>query len=91
MIICKGCREPVEFITVNYPAAFELCFTCLAKAAELFINTIEAKTLSYNKKFTLHWLNGKTEEIKGPTIAIAFALAGYSGGALHALDYYEEH
>lgn len=42
------------------------------------------------KTFILHWLNGKTEEVKGTTIADAFTNAGYGAGALGALDYYEE-
>lgn len=43
-----------------------------------------------NKMFILHWLHGKTEEISGYDIADAFSKAGYGGGALGALDYYEE-
>ena len=42
------------------------------------------------KTFILHWLSGETEEVKGETIAIAFAMAGYGAVALGALDYYEE-
>ena len=41
-------------------------------------------------KFILHWLTGETEEIEGNSISEAFTLAGYSSGALRALDYYEE-
>lgn len=42
------------------------------------------------KTFKLHWLDGKTELIKGNTIASAFTSAGYGAGALRALDWYEE-
>jgi hypothetical protein len=42
------------------------------------------------KKFLLHWLDGKTEEASGVSIADAFRRAGYGGGAIRALDYYEE-
>ena len=42
------------------------------------------------KTFKLHWLHGDTEIIKGNTIAEAFMLAGYGGGAIRALDWYEE-
>lgn len=42
------------------------------------------------KKFKLYWLGGKTEIIKGKNIADAFTHAGYSAGAIRALDYYEE-
>ena len=42
------------------------------------------------KKFLLHWLDGKTEEVLGTSIADAFSRAGYGGGAIRALDYYEE-
>lgn len=46
-------------------------------------------------KFKLYWktkTNGiqDTEVIEGETIAKAFAYAGYSSGALNALDWYEE-
>lgn len=42
------------------------------------------------KTYILHWLDGKTEEVHGTSIADAFARAGYGGGAIVALDYYEE-
>ena len=42
------------------------------------------------KKFILFWLDGKTEEVSGYDIADAFRRAGYGGGAIRALDYYEE-
>lgn len=40
------------------------------------------------KTFTLFWLTGKSEIVKGSDIANAFTLAGYSGGAMGALDFY---
>lgn len=42
------------------------------------------------RTFKLHWLDGSIELVYGNTIAEAFTLAGYGGGALAALDYYEE-
>lgn len=42
------------------------------------------------KTFRLHWLDGSIEEIRGPTISLAFVSSGYSAGALRALDYWEE-
>lgn len=39
-------------------------------------------------KFTLFWLDGKREVVEGRTIAEAMTLAGYSSGALRALDFY---
>lgn len=42
------------------------------------------------KKFKLFWLDGKTEEVTGETIANAFNRAGYGSGALGALDYWKE-
>lgn len=42
------------------------------------------------KTFILHWLTGKPEIVKGNDIADAVRKAGYGGGALRALDYYEE-
>lgn len=41
------------------------------------------------KKFRLHWIGGKTEEVEGADIADACRGAGIGGGALKALDYYE--
>lgn len=43
------------------------------------------------KKFKLYWMSaGKTEIVEGTDIADAFTHAGYSAGAIHALDWYEE-
>lgn len=42
------------------------------------------------KKFILHWKSGGTETVEGTSIANAFMNAGYSRGAIMALDYYEE-
>lgn len=42
------------------------------------------------KKFTLHWLGGKTETVEGEDIADAYRRAGFGAGALRALDYFEE-
>ena len=38
--------------------------------------------------YTLFWLTGETELVKGNTPAEAITLAGYSQGALGALDFY---
>lgn len=43
-----------------------------------------------DKKFRLHWLNGKHQDITGPDIVTAFHRAGIGRGALRALDYWEE-
>jgi hypothetical protein len=37
-------------------------------------------------KYSLHWLDGKTEIVCGNDIADAITKAGYSNGALAALD-----
>lgn len=42
------------------------------------------------KKFRLYWLDGKTEVIEGDGIKDAFCRAGYGGGALRALDSYDD-
>lgn len=42
------------------------------------------------RKFTLHWLGGKNEEVEGTDIADACRRAGIDAGALPALDYFEE-
>lgn len=41
-------------------------------------------------KYVLHWLDGKREIVEGKNIAAAMGKAGICGGALAALDYYEE-
>lgn len=38
--------------------------------------------------YTLYWRTGKREIVKGRSIAEAITLAGYSRGALRALDFY---
>ena len=40
--------------------------------------------------FTLYWLDGKREVIKGSTISEAFSSAGLGAGAIRALDFYAE-
>ena len=42
------------------------------------------------KKFRFHWLDGKVDEGEGYTVSDAFTKLGYGGGAINALDYYEE-
>ena len=43
------------------------------------------------KKYKLYWMiAGKTEIIEGANIVDAFTRAGYSAGAVRALDWYEE-
>ena len=42
------------------------------------------------KTFTLYWLTGKREIVQGNDIANAMTCAGYSNGAVRALDFYAE-
>ena len=42
------------------------------------------------KRFKLHWLDGSTTIVNGYDIKDAFTMAGYGGGAVRALDYWEE-
>jgi len=42
------------------------------------------------KTFRIHWIDGKTEEMVGHSISEAFMLAGYGGGAIRAIDWWEE-
>lgn len=39
--------------------------------------------------YTIFWLTGKSEIIKGNDIADAFLHAGYGGGAIRAVDFYD--
>lgn len=41
-------------------------------------------------RYMLHWLHGKRNVVEGSDIADAFRKAGYGGGAIRALDYFEE-
>jgi len=40
------------------------------------------------RTYTLYWLTGKREVVKGKDVAQAMTLAGYGGGAVGALDFY---
>jgi len=40
--------------------------------------------------YILHWLGGVTEKVCGNSISDAFMRAGYGGGAIAALDWYEK-
>lgn len=39
--------------------------------------------------YTLFWLDGKSEVVKGIDIVDAYTKAGYSNGAISALDFYD--
>ena len=43
-----------------------------------------------DQTFTLYWRTGDREIVQGRSIAEAMTLAGYSGGAVAALDFYAE-
>lgn len=43
-----------------------------------------------NKTYQLYWMNGTCEQAEGKGLAHAFHKAGYSGGAMRALDFYEQ-
>lgn len=42
------------------------------------------------KTFILHWRDGSTNTVSGTDIADAVRRAGFGGGSLAALDYWEE-
>lgn len=42
------------------------------------------------KTFQFYWVGGKLEQSEGISIADAFNRAGYGGGSINALDFYEE-
>jgi len=42
------------------------------------------------KTFTLYWLTGDKEIVQGYDVADAVRRSGYGGGALAALDFWEE-
>ena len=42
------------------------------------------------KKFRFHWLDGRIEEGDGNDVTDAFRSLGYGGGAMRALDWWEE-
>jgi hypothetical protein len=43
---------------------------------------------SLNMEYTLFWLTGDSEIVKGDSPSQAMTLAGYSNGALRALDFW---
>jgi len=49
-----------------------------------------AKRKGQLKPFTLYWLNGQREVVHGSGAANAMTNAGYSSGALRALDFYKD-
>ena len=42
-----------------------------------------------SKKFTFYWLDGSRNVLSGDTVEGAFTAAGYGGGAIKAVDFYE--
>lgn len=40
-------------------------------------------------KYRLYWNDGTTQTVEGADIADAFSKAGYGGGAVGALDFYD--
>lgn len=40
-------------------------------------------------QFTIYWLDGKKSVLEGDTVHEAFSAAGYSRGAVRAVDWYE--
>jgi len=42
------------------------------------------------KTYIIYWLDGKTTKVYGFSIEDAFKNAGYSAGAVAAVDYYKE-
>lgn len=42
------------------------------------------------KKFKFYWKDGSSFESEGYDVAYAFSRAGYGGGAINALDWFEE-
>lgn len=57
----------------------------------LALDTLSQK----DRTFTLHWLDGKKETIRGygtqmDALKAALTQAGYGNGAMRALDYWEE-
>lgn len=38
--------------------------------------------------YTIYWRTGKRELVRGDDVAQAMTLAGYSGGAVRAVDFY---
>lgn len=40
-------------------------------------------------QFTIYWLDGRKSVIEGETVHQAFSAAGYGGGAVRAVDWYE--
>ena len=61
-------------------------FGSLISLCYLYSRKLKEKTTM--EKFTLFWLDGKSEIVEGDDIASAVNGAGYGYGALGALDFY---
>lgn len=62
----------------------------ILKLNNAVLSALRGESEEIMKKFIIHWVNGTTEEITGTDISNAFMLAGYGGGALQAVGYWEE-
>lgn len=58
-----------------------------ATTSEILDGGLKATTVQY--RWIIHWKDGQNESVTGPTFASAFSMAGYSAGAMAAVDEYE--
>ena len=84
---CVCGNRSVEY-DLGYP---NICVACFFLIKKEHWDTFTLKILEQkgDKVFALHWDDGKTEYVVGKDIASAFKNAGYGGGAINVLDYYE--
>lgn len=52
--------------------------------------TVEPKRYDDDKLFRFHWRHAAAQASYGRDVADAFGRLGYGGGAIRALDWYEE-
>lgn len=57
--------------------------------ARLHMEAVQ-ETQPQMKFFTIYWLGGNRSVVNGKDIADAFSRAGYGGGAVNAIDWYDE-
>jgi hypothetical protein len=81
------------WIMEQYNKTDEFCIFAVMGVSEMdcFKQMFDQEEI-INKEFLFkfHWLDGKTDEGYGLTVADAFTKLGYGNGAMGALDYYEE-
>lgn len=69
--------------------AFRVARTGAMEGVESYVLVSELEDVAQPPSWALYWRDGRKQVITGSSIEQAFSRAGYGGGAIHALDFYE--